>query len=259
MEVFGYAIASPYALPPSTYLRYLAKYLTGVEHAFQALGLDEHRSSFSPTLWWLHPSARYTRTSDKSIIDPELVQTWFPGHHSDIGGGNRDHKISNITLLWMIDNFTSRGLLDFDIEYVKSITSSTRNTADPSWVNNADPFYASFVPSILWTILGSKTRTPGQYAVPTGVATGSKTNELMHFSIRAKMEETAQTTGVRNVMKPPSKALKGYCYDASESAWVSTRTGREMSEVVLPSVKDEESLMAWMFSEWLPKQERRSS
>ncbi|CZS94948.1 uncharacterized protein RAG0_04749 [Rhynchosporium agropyri] len=228
-----------------------------VEFAFQALGLDEHRKSFSPTLWWRDPSAQFTRSTDGTVIKPTLIQTWFPGHHSDVGGGQPDHKISNITLCWMIDQFTSRGLLDFDMDYVKKICSPTRNTIDPSWVKNSDPFYSGFLPTILWSFLGSKTRTPGRYkrpVGPNGVSIGSKTNENMHYSVRAKMEESG--------ISPPSSALKGYVYDVEKKAWVWKNSGRpELREVDLPSLGvnatglQRESLEAWMFSEWLAKQD----
>ncbi|KAL2069394.1 hypothetical protein VTL71DRAFT_14073 [Oculimacula yallundae] len=239
-----------------------------VEYAFQALGLDEHRSSFSPTLWWRDPNAQFTRSTDGTIIKPTLVQTWFPGHHSDVGGGQPDHKISNITLVWMIDQFTSRGLLDFDIDYVKKICSPTRNTLDPSWVKNSDPFYSGFLPTILWSFLGSKVRTPGRYQRPdgpNGVSKGSKTNENLHFSVRAKMEESAGQ-GAKRPLSPPSSALKGYVYDEEMRAWVCGKTGRpELREVELPSLglttqgSKSESLEAWMFSEWLAKQEGKGN
>ncbi|KAK0120248.1 hypothetical protein ONS95_011654 [Cadophora gregata] len=234
-----------------------------VEFAFQALGLDEHRSSFSPTLWWRDPNAQFTRSTDGSTIQPTLIQTWFPGHHSDVGGGQPDHKISNITLVWMIDQFTSRCLLDFDIDYVKRICSPSRNTADPSWTKNKDPFYSGFLPTLLWSFLGSKIRTPGRYKRPEGakgVSVGSRTNENMHYSVRAKMEESAKV-GDKRPLSPPSRALEGYVYDGERRSWVCGKKGRpELTEVELPrtglsaeGVKSE-SLEAWIFSEWLQKQ-----
>ncbi|KAH7410632.1 hypothetical protein BKA64DRAFT_661408 [Cadophora sp. MPI-SDFR-AT-0126] len=238
-----------------------------VEFAFQALGLDEHRSSFSPTLWWRDPSANFTRSTDGLTIHPTLIQTWFPGHHSDVGGGQPDHKISNITLVWMIEQFTSRGLLDFDTDYVKEICAPTRNTADPSWTKNEDPFYSGFLPTILWSFLGSKIRTPGRYRRPEGprgVSAGSRTNENVHYSVRAKMEEMAKV-GAKRPLSPPSRALEGYVYDGERRSWVCRKSGRpELMEVGLPSLEGlteggkSESLEAWIFSEWLQKQEVKS-
>lgn len=159
--------------------------MAGVAHAFHGLGLDEHRSSYFPTLWWLHPETTYTRPSDGKLVKPELIQTWFPGYHSDVGGGNPDHKLPNLAFVWMVDQLTSRGLLEFNIDFIKRICSDTRNNADPSWTNNQDPYYSSLLP--LWSLMGSKFRTPGRDPIPTGpngVQPGSKTYETVHFCVR---------------------------------------------------------------------------
>lgn len=63
-----------------------------IEHAFQALALDEHRPSFSPTLW--------EQTDKKKFTD--LRQVWFPGNHGNIGGGWADSGISNMSLACML-------------------------------------------------------------------------------------------------------------------------------------------------------------
>jgi Uncharacterized alpha/beta hydrolase domain (DUF2235) len=60
-----------------------------IEHAFQALALDEHRLPFSPTIW--------ERTAANQGAT-ELRQVWFPGNHGNIGGGWADAGIANITL-----------------------------------------------------------------------------------------------------------------------------------------------------------------
>ncbi|KAF3941035.1 hypothetical protein ABW19_dt0202423 [Dactylella cylindrospora] len=46
-----------------------------VEHAFQAMGLDEHRAAFSPALWHLPPKK-------EGEPETELIQCWFPGSES---------------------------------------------------------------------------------------------------------------------------------------------------------------------------------
>lgn len=62
-----------------------------VENAFQALALDEQRSSFSPAIW------------EKPEGNPTtLRQVWFPGAHANVGGGYDDSQIANITLAWMM-------------------------------------------------------------------------------------------------------------------------------------------------------------
>lgn len=72
--------------------------LTFVDHdvpdtlqlVFHALALNEYRGDFKPVLW--APSASCT----------VVKQCWFMGAHSDVGGGNKDMGLSNLTLIWMI-------------------------------------------------------------------------------------------------------------------------------------------------------------
>lgn len=58
-----------------------------VEHAFQALALDEPRYAFRPALWERMPGSK-----------TNLKQCWFPGTHANVGGGWYDQQIADITL-----------------------------------------------------------------------------------------------------------------------------------------------------------------
>jgi hypothetical protein len=60
-----------------------------IEHAFQALALDETRPPFSPAVWERRPENRLTT---------DLRQVWFPGNHANCGGGWEDQGIANCTL-----------------------------------------------------------------------------------------------------------------------------------------------------------------
>jgi len=62
-----------------------------IKHAFQALALDEQRAPFSPAVW-------ERNNMQKTTID--LRQVWFPGAHSNVGGGYDDQEIANIALAW---------------------------------------------------------------------------------------------------------------------------------------------------------------
>ncbi|HYE33982.1 DUF2235 domain-containing protein [Methylocaldum sp.] len=63
-----------------------------VENAYHAVAIDEHRIDYDACLW----------TPD---VKPEqnLEQRWFVGAHSDIGGGYRDRRLSDVTLRWIQD------------------------------------------------------------------------------------------------------------------------------------------------------------
>lgn len=64
-----------------------------IDHAYQALALDETRSSFGPSVW--ERPAGCTTVGHSSMIVPIqsayrgqiAKQVWFAGAHSDIGGG----------------------------------------------------------------------------------------------------------------------------------------------------------------------------
>jgi uncharacterized protein (DUF2235 family) len=78
--------------PASREYKFYDTSLSGIiRHAFQALALDEHRGPFAPAVW-------ERKGLEKSTID--LRQVWFPGAHSNIGGGYPDQEIANITLAW---------------------------------------------------------------------------------------------------------------------------------------------------------------
>jgi len=62
-----------------------------------ALSIDENRKEFLPILW--------DDVDAKGIAAGQIVeQVWFPGVHSDIGGGyDDDWKLADLTLDWMLD------------------------------------------------------------------------------------------------------------------------------------------------------------
>jgi Uncharacterized alpha/beta hydrolase domain (DUF2235) len=73
-----------------------------IENAFQALALDERRRTFQPTIWEKWPL--------------RMNQCWFPGVHSDVGGGYADGDLGNLTLTWMMSQLDP--LLEFDHSYI---------------------------------------------------------------------------------------------------------------------------------------------
>ena len=68
-----------------------------VQHARHALSLDEDRATFLPELW---EELEADRTSGR------IKQVWFPGVHSDVGGGYPENELSDLTLAWMIAQAT---------------------------------------------------------------------------------------------------------------------------------------------------------
>ncbi|MGA5535425.1 DUF2235 domain-containing protein [Mycolicibacterium nivoides] len=72
-----------------------------VREAYQALAIDERRGPFVPTIW---------SKSDMAPPTQRLEQVWFTGSHSDVGGGNRHHGLSDIALCWMLEKARGAGL-----------------------------------------------------------------------------------------------------------------------------------------------------
>lgn len=74
-----------------------------VRFARHAVAIDEFRASFTPTFW--------TDNQDNILNDGTRVrQLWFPGVHSDVGGGYAQAGLSDIALQWMIEEATQAGL-----------------------------------------------------------------------------------------------------------------------------------------------------
>ncbi len=63
-----------------------------IRHAYQALAIDEKRRQFEPVLW----------KQRKLAPGQKVEQRWFIGAHSNVGGGYKDSRLSDITLNWML-------------------------------------------------------------------------------------------------------------------------------------------------------------
>ncbi len=70
-----------------------------IRHACHAVAIDEGRRPFAPTLWANRPAA-----------GQQVEQLWFPGVHSDVGGGRPSTALSDRALLWMWARAHAAGL-----------------------------------------------------------------------------------------------------------------------------------------------------
>lgn len=181
-----------------------------IEHAFQALALDETRAPFSPALW------ERPRQANMATV---LKQVWFPGNHSNCGGGWGDQGIANCTLAWMMDQMASVGV-EFDIESLDRViqrsndyylNATRKHDCRPrrrrklrQWA--VDAIYHANQPvrpwglgamqrdsSLLFKLSGFMTRTPGVYKQvhPKTRLDMSQflhdTNETVHSSVRVRL------------------------------------------------------------------------
>lgn len=79
----------------------------------QAISIDERRSMFRLKKWDAPQSFMHNRFSKTNNEAPQdILQVWFAGVHSDIGGGypEKQSGLSKYPLLWMIDEAVKCGL-----------------------------------------------------------------------------------------------------------------------------------------------------
>ncbi|KAJ5537355.1 hypothetical protein N7513_010541 [Penicillium frequentans] len=180
------------------------------EYAFQALALDEDRTSFAPAVW-----------ERPEGVQTDLRQVWFCGAHSNVGGGLPDQELANVTMAWMMDQLTSIGVAFYDDTIDKIFERSVRYFFDhphgseaegssnsEQWRQWADiSVYDEHKPVRPWglgeivqpdtgfyRLAGKTTRTPGQYRridPETGKTTSRflvNTNERIHRSVRIRLD-----------------------------------------------------------------------
>ena len=104
-----------------------------------------------------------------------LKQVWFPGTHSSVGGNDADHDLSNIALVWMIQQVHDHTELEINDQYL--------NTSKVIAVTLKEPWgCAAYKPSDtgVWDLAGKQPRTPGHYV--------GDTRELVHESVKARID-----------------------------------------------------------------------
>jgi len=90
-----------------------------VRHARQALAVDENRFDFQPEIW------------SSCADDQTLIQHWFAGSHSNVGGGYVEDGLANIPFRWIVAEAESLGLA-VDHSYVKHFNPHPQGRFYPS-------------------------------------------------------------------------------------------------------------------------------
>jgi uncharacterized protein (DUF2235 family) len=135
----------------------------GVEHAFHALAVDDERKPFAPVLW------------DADVAPGQtLLQVWFAGMHSDVGGGYAERGLSDIALVWLTRHAVEKGLLLYKPERVEIDESSGQAAHDSRRTRTAKLLYRKQVRS--WPrgrtdrpiVHGSVSRRAGSPIPPDG-------------------------------------------------------------------------------------------
>lgn len=70
-----------------------------VKRACHAISIDDERHTFHPVMW-----------DEEGKTDGRITQIWFPGVHSNVGGGYPKHGMSIVSLYWMMTEAEKVGL-----------------------------------------------------------------------------------------------------------------------------------------------------
>lgn len=99
-----------------------------IKNAYQALALDEKRQPFKADLW------------TGEINDDQCVeQRWFPGVHSNVGGGYDDVGLSDLTLAWMVQKAEH-----LDLGFEASFIEALKPRFDGKLYDSFSPVYHLF-------------------------------------------------------------------------------------------------------------------
>ena len=127
-----------------------------IESAYHALAIDERRRPFRPTLWCA-----------RNVSSGQMVeQVWFPGVHTNIGGGYVDAGLSDRALLWMCLKAVGAGL-GFRKDYM-------RGRVDPNLYGE------------LRNSMKRRYRPLGTIVRPIG--TDTVAGEYIHYSARQRVD-----------------------------------------------------------------------
>ena len=140
-----------------------------VKNAYHAVAIDERRRAFKPALWQV----------ENEIPGQTVVQAWFPGVHTNVGGGYAGPGLSDRALDWMIENAAANGL-NFQADYRK-------RRIDPN-------YHGEMRKSMKW-----------YYGVPRGgldrvIGNEKAAGEVIHFSAKGRKEHRTNSYKPNNLI-----------------------------------------------------------
>lgn len=130
-----------------------------IKVGLHAVSIDEKRKKFPVTLWAKCKNPHQT-----------IEQVWFPGVHSDVGGGYPESGLSDCALEWMLSNAEKHGLKLHD-EYGYDIV--------PNYIEDMHESLKWY-----WKILGARTRKIQPY---TNIDSSESEKVKIHKSVFDRM------------------------------------------------------------------------
>ena len=162
-----------------------------VELVRHAVSLDEHRAAFVQNLF-------------REPVPPDsnkVKQVWFPGCHSDIGGGHpdKDGGLSKIAFRWMIEELRTIGGIALDDAVIHEILTETKTSSAPDAKANLHESLAGLwhllelLPRRRWHKREDTQSHPPQDQLPAGKKQNLWHKELVwpHFWRRRRPPEGA--------------------------------------------------------------------
>jgi uncharacterized protein (DUF2235 family) len=102
-----------------------------VQRACHALSVDDERTTFHPVLWDERKEAPLLpdKAGKRYVANERISQVWYPGVHSNVGGGYPDDSVAQIPLIWMLSEATTCGLRFKSVPDANPQTYGHPNTA----------------------------------------------------------------------------------------------------------------------------------
>lgn len=151
-----------------------------VSHAYHAVAINERRGPFKPTLW----------SPDNLGEHQSLLQVWFPGVHSNVGGGYTDCGLSDRALLWMINSAYERGL-KFDGNYVEL-------RVHPNWFGELRDSSSFMYKAMIWNKMKDR-----------DIGTADPDTEVLHISADGRWKHaSAPETPPANYTQAKARPVK---------------------------------------------------
>ena len=167
-----------------------------IQRAYQALAIDERRRPFKPTPW----------LDDQASNNRDVQQLWFPGVHSNVGGGYIDHGLSDRAFLWICLKARDAGL-GFKADYMNlRVTPDYHGELRNSRVG-------------LYRFLRSRTRVIGEANVA---------GEAIHYSAEERFNHATES----NYRKGPARENLGPAL---------ANAGMNLGPAVVPALAEEKA------------------
>ncbi len=123
-----------------------------VKRARHALAIDDERHTFHPLLW-----------DEQGDTTGRIVQVWFSGAHSNVGGGYPKQGMSLVPLTWMMDEAAAAGLRFTDLD--RALYRERQNVDDKLYDSRAGlAFYYRYRPRDIDTMCRENGITPTVHA-----------------------------------------------------------------------------------------------